>query len=210
MAIICPTITAEDPHIYREQIERVQPFAKRLHIDLMDGEFTSNKSIDLAQVWWPENMATDLHLMFKDPATRLKDIIRLKPELVIIQAESNADVPQFAAELSKHSIKCGLALLPETTVESVVFAFAEIQHVLVFSGNLGYQGGSEANLSLLQKVKDIKALNPSLEIAWDGGVNQQNAPSLANGGVDVLDVGGYIQFSKDPEAAYKLLTTAVN
>jgi ribulose-phosphate 3-epimerase len=210
MAVICPTITAENPHTYREQIERVQPFAKRLHIDLMDGVFTPNKSIDIAKLWWPENMIIDMHVMFKEPSKYLEDFLRLKPELVVIQAESDCDIPEIAAKLNKASIKCGVALLPETTVDSITFAFAEIQHILIFSGNLGYQGGSEADLQLLHKVKQIKQLNPSLEIAWDGGINDQNVRQLTDGGIDVLDVGGFIHNSQNPEEAYNTLTAAVN
>jgi ribulose-phosphate 3-epimerase len=210
MAIISPTITAENPHIYREQIELVQPFAKRLHIDLMDGVFTPNKSIDIAKLWWPENMIIDLHVMYKDPSSYLDEFLRLKPELVIVQAESDCDIPKFAAALNEALIKCGVALLPTTQVDSITYVFAEIQHVLIFSGNLGHQGGSNADLTLLDKVKHIKTLNPSLEVAWDGGVNDQNAKLLSDAGVDVLDVGGFIHTSQNPLAAYNTLTTAVN
>jgi ribulose-phosphate 3-epimerase len=210
MATISPTITAENTHIFREQIERVQSFAKRLHIDLMDGVFTKNKSVNLSEVWWPEQMAVDLHLMYQQPESYLLDILRLKPQLVIIQAESDCDIPRFSAELNKASRKCGIALLRDTNVESMSYTFAEIQHVLIFSGNLGYQGGSKVNLELLDKVTQVKSINPSLELAWDGGINDQNAKLIAQAGVDVLDVGGYIHSASDPRAAYNTLTAAVN
>ncbi len=57
MAVICPTVTAYDPHEYREQMERVEPFAKRIHIDLMDGHFAPTKSPGLKHVWWPDDAA---------------------------------------------------------------------------------------------------------------------------------------------------------
>ena len=63
MAVICPTVTAAEPHEYREQIERIAPFAHRIHIDLADGVFTPNKLIDLMQVWWPVGMVADIHRM---------------------------------------------------------------------------------------------------------------------------------------------------
>lgn len=210
MADIVPTITAENPHTYREQIERVQDFAKRLHIDLMDGIFTKNKSITLDQVWWPEDATADIHLMFQDPATELEKLINLKPNMVIVQAESDCDVPKFAADLREHGIKTGVAVLPETTIESINYMLPHVQQVLIFSGNLGHQGGSTANLALLEKVNQAKSAHKWLEeIAWDGGITDQNASELVAAGITVLNSGGFIQHAENTKAAYELLINKV-
>jgi pentose-5-phosphate-3-epimerase len=76
--------------------------------------------------------------------------------------------------------------------------------VLIFSGHLGYHGG-EADLGLLDKVAKVRAHHPEAEIAWDGGINDQNAAKLVAGGVNVLNVGGYIQNSSTPQEAYATL-----
>jgi pentose-5-phosphate-3-epimerase len=44
-----------------------------------------------------------------------------------------------------------------------------------------------------------------LEIGWDGGINDRNISQLVFGGVDVLNVGGYIQNANNPERAYNSL-----
>ena len=205
MKTIVPTITAEDPHTYRSQIERVQSIAIRLHIDLMDGIFTPNKSIDTSLVWWPEIVKADIHLMFQKPETELQTLIKLKPQMVIIPAESDCDIPSFSKKLNEVGIKCGVALLAETSVESVKGILDEIQHLLIFSGNLGHQGGSIADLKLLQKVEQAKTINPNLEIAWDGGVNESNITVIAQAGVDIINVGGFIHAAPDPVVAYNTL-----
>ena len=64
-------------------------------------------------------------------------------------------------------------------------------------------------MSLLDKVKLLRQLKPQLEIGWDGGINNTNARSLASGGVDVLNVGGFIQHAADPRLAYGMLARAV-
>lgn len=210
MIDICPTVTAENPHTYREQIERVQGFAKRLHIDLMDGEFTPNKSVSVNQVWWPDNITADIHLMYENPEAELSKLIELKPNMVIVHAESACDLPKFAADLREHGIKTGLAIFPETSVESVNYSLPHIQQLLIFSGNLGYQGGSTADLNLLKKVEEAKKLHPWLEeIAWDGGINDQNAKKLVAGGIQALNVGGYIQHNQKPEVAYQKLVASI-
>jgi ribulose-phosphate 3-epimerase len=110
----------------------------------------------------------------------------------------------FAAELHKHDIKTGLALLQDTPVEWAEQIMHSFDHVLIFSGHLGYHGGA-ADLKLLEKVHQIREHHPEVEIGWDGGINVDNAKQLLEAGVDVLNVGGFIQKSSDPESAYGTL-----
>lgn len=207
MSIICPTITAENPHVYREQIERVSSFAPRLHVDVMDGIFTPNKSVELSQLWWPEEKEIDIHLMYQSPDGVLDQIIELKPSLLIVHASVVKDVQSLSESLGRAGIKLGVALFPDDQVSNITESLPLLSHVLVFSGNLGYQGGSVADLGLLSKVEEIKKINPNIEIGWDGGVNDQNAFDIAEAGVDVINSGGYIHTALNPENAYKTLAT---
>jgi pentose-5-phosphate-3-epimerase len=139
--------------------------------------------------------------MYDEPMDYLDELIRLKPYMVIVHNEVEVHHMHFAAELHKHGIEVGLAVLKETPIEWAYQIMHSFDQVLVFSGKLGYHGG-EADLELLDKVKKIKQHHPEAEIAWDGGINDQNAVALVEGGVNVLNVGGYIQDSDDPKAAY--------
>ena len=100
--------------------------------------------------------------------------------------------------------------MPGTPVDKIKSALGNIDHVLVFSGNLGYQGGSEADVALLDKVKKLRELKPTLEIGWDGGVSDQNARQLAEGGVDVLNTGGFVHNAENPSDAYAKLKEVTN
>jgi ribulose-phosphate 3-epimerase len=208
MAVICPTVTAFDGSGYQTQIARLKPFAERVHIDMMDGEFAPTVSPPLKDIWWPHEWKVDLHLMYQRPMDHLEQIIRHKPELVIVHNEAHVHHMHFAAELHKAGIKVGLAILQETPIEWAYQIMHSFDHVLVFSGKLGHHGG-EADLGLIDKVKKIQEHHPEAEIGWDGGVNDYNAPLLDEAGVDVLNAGGFVQGAKDPEAAYKTLLESV-
>lgn len=205
MPIICPTVTAFDPHDYRTQMERLLPFAHRVHIDLMDGDFAPTKSPSLGQIWLPHELVCDLHIMYRHPMEYLEQIIKIKPNMVIVQAEAEVHHMHFAAELHKHDIETGLAILQDTPVSNIEQIMHSFDQILVFSGNLGYHGG-HADLGLLDKVRDIRLHHPEVEIAWDGGIEADNAKQLIDAGVDVLNVGGFIQKSDDPAGAFKSLT----
>lgn len=209
MAEVCPTILAGEPHEFREQIERVALFARRIQIDLMDGIFAPTKSVELEKVWWPQTIKADIHLMYQKPDEQLGLLVKLLPHMVIIHAEADVDHMHFAAELHRHGIKAGLAVLKETPIEWVDRLLPSFDHLLIFSGDLGRFGGN-ADLTLLSKAKYTAEHYADLEIGWDGGINDENIVTLARGGVDVLNVGGAIQKSSNPEEAYATLESLVS
>jgi len=209
MAIIAPTITAENQHQYREQVERVQDFAQRLHIDLMDGVFTPNKSVEASHAWLPEGIDCDIHVMHQNPESVLESLLNLKPKTIILQAEASIDFSNAASQIKNAGANFGVALLAETSVESAKKAIESADYVLIFSGNLGHQGGSTADMELLKKVVEVKAINPLAEIGWDGGVNAYNIKQIVEAGVDVINVGSAIHFARDPAKAYRDLQQAL-
>lgn len=206
---VCPTVTAENAHLYRTQIERVALFATRMHIDVSDGVLAPNKLLELDKVWWPGGVRADLHVMLENPFEHVQLYRALGPQLVIVHAEAQGDFIEFAELMHGHGIETGVALLQETAVETILPAIESIDHVLIFSGKLGYFGG-QADLDLLEKVQHLRQIKPTLEIGWDGGINDQNARALVEGGVDVLNVGGFIHRAPDAAKAYELLTTALS
>lgn len=204
MTTICPTVTADNPHTFREQMERVAAFATRVHIDVADGSLTPNRLLALNRVWWPGGVRADLHVMLQKPFEHIEIYKALGPQLVIVHAEAEGDFAAFAEAMHHHGIETGVALLAHTTADTIEPALRHIDHVLIFSGRLGQFGG-QVDLGLLEKVKLLRQLKPALEIGWDGGINDRNAGQLAAGGIDVLNVGGFIQRAAAPAAAYERL-----
>lgn len=205
MATIVPTVTAIDEHSYREQMNKIKSFAKHVHIDLMDGEFAPTTSPSLDHIWWPHEFErVDLHLMYQRPMEHLQQLIKLKPYMVIVHNEAELHHMHFCAELHKHGIHTGLAILQDTPAKYAEQIMHSFDHVLVFSGKLGYHGG-KADLHMLDKVRKIHKHHPEVEIGWDGGINQHNVRLIAAGGVEVLNVGGGVQKARDPKASYDTL-----
>lgn len=209
MIDICPTIDAEDVDSYRKQVERIVSFTHRLHIDLGDGTFTPNTLVPIDQVWWPGGVRADLHVMYKRPFEYLDSLIALGPQLIIVHAEAEGDFTGFVKLVHQHGIEAGVALLQQTPVEMIMPALELIDHVLVFSGNLGHQGGSKADLKLLEKVKAVKADRPNIEVGWDGGVDKHNIRQIVAAGVEVVNVGGFLQHADNAPMAYESLQVAI-
>ncbi len=209
MSVIAPTILCETEDDYKATVERLSPFAKRVHIDLTDGEFAPTFTVGVNQIWWPAEWQVDIHAMVAHPSQYVDALIQMKPATVIFHAEVSEDLLPTLQKLKAAGIRAGVGLLNPTVPSTVSELIEMADHVLVFSGNLGHYGGT-ASLMQLEKVRLIRTIHPEVEVGWDGGANLENAFSLTQGGVDVINCGGAINKATDPAAAYQQLVDEIN
>lgn len=209
MAQIVPAVTVETLDQYKAETERIGNFARRVHIDISDGEFAPTFLLSEANLYWPQTWEVDIHAMVARPSEHLPAIMQLKPSLVIFHAEVQEDLIGIFKTLKEAGIKAGVALL-KTTVPSTVQPIIEAaDHVMIFSGQLGYHGGA-ASMMQLEKIRLVKKIKPHVEIGWDGGVTLENAYTLTQGGVEVLNTGGTIANAENPEETYQALVKEIN
>lgn len=208
-SVIAPALLVETEEQYKASIDKMKPFAERVHIDISDGEFAPVFLVDSSKLWWPKEWTVDIHAMVMHPMEYVDRLIALKPNMIIFHTETGVNLIPIMEKIKKSGIKAGIALLKPTVPATVVDMIKAADHVLVFSGDLGYYGG-KASLMQLEKVRLIKAINPNVEIGWDGGVNIDNAFTLTQGGVNVLNVGGAINNAEDPDAVYATLVREIN
>lgn len=209
MSEIAPCITVETEEEFRASVERLTPFAERVHIDISDGEFSPVFMVGVNSLWWPKEWTVDVHAMVMRPAEYVDKLIALKPDLITFHVETGVNLVPIIQKIQNAGIKAGIALLKSTVPITVTDLINMVDHVLVFSGDLGHYGGT-ASLMQLEKVRLIKNINPNVEIGWDGGVNVDNAFTLTQGGVNVLNVGGALALADDPASVYDKLITEIN
>ncbi len=209
MSQIVPTMMAETPEQLQEATVKIQPFARRVHIDISDGEFAPTFLLNESQLTWPQGWEVDIHAMVSRPSEHIAQLVQLKPNLVILHAEAQEDIVPHLQALKQAGIRAGVALLKTTVPATVAGAIQEADHVMIFSGDLGKFGGT-ASMMQLEKIRLIKKIKPDVEIGWDGGVNIENAYTLTQGNVDVLNVGGAISNSENPAETYNELVKEIN
>lgn len=208
-AAIAPCVTVETTDQYKESMERIHAFANRVHIDISDGEFAPTFLLGPEQLWWQQGWHADIHVMVARPSEYVNQLIALKSDLIIFHAEVQEDLLPIIKKIQASGIKAGVALQRPTVPSQVAQYIEAADHVMIFSGDLGHYGGT-ASLMQLEKVRLIRAIKQDIEVGWDGGVSVENAFGLAQGGVDVLNVGGAIAKSNDPAATYQALVTEIN
>ena len=206
---IVPAILTDNKQDFRAQVERVNVFTRRVQIDVTDGVFTPTETLDITNVWWPKNWQADLHLMAQYPSQHLETILKLSPSLCILHAEASEDLTPVFQALKDADIKTGVALLPSTFPGSVQNYIDMVDHVLVFAGQLGIQGGP-ADMMQMEKIPIVRKMKPEVEIGWDGGANMANVRALAHADLDVINVGSAIARAENPAAAFQELVAEID
>ena len=183
---IVPAILTDNKQDYREQVERVNIFTRRVQIDVSDGQFAPGATLDVTNVWWPRNWEADLHMMVTKPSEHIDTILKLSPSLCIFHAEASEDLLPSFQTLKDAGIKVGVALLPSTFPGNVKHYIDAADHVLIFAGQIGVQG-APADMMQMEKIPLVRNMKPEVEIGWDGGANINNVRALAHADLDVIN-----------------------
>ena len=170
------------------------------HIDVMDGKFVSNNTVDKMQQYIDilsgiTNTPIEVHLMVKDVKKYIDIFIPNNPTKIIFHAKAlknSEEVFKMIEYIKDNNIQVGLALNPEDLIDSIKEFIPKIHQVLVMTVNPG-QGGQTLIPECIKKVKELKeyldSQNLETQIEVDGGVNLQNIKEIASSGVDIAVAG---------------------
>ena len=170
------------------------------HIDVMDGKFVSNNTVDKMQQYIDilsgiTNTPIEVHLMVKDVKKYIDIFIPNNPTKIIFHAKAlknSEEVFKMIDYIKDNNIQVGLALNPEDSIDSIKEFIPKIHQVLVMTVNPG-QGGQTLIPECIKKVQELKeyldSQNLETQIEVDGGVNLQNIKEIASSGVDIAVAG---------------------
>lgn len=170
------------------------------HIDVMDGKFVSNNTVDKMQQYIDilsgiTNTSIEVHLMVKDVKKYIDIFIPNNPTKIIFHAKAlknSEEVFKMIEYIKDNNIQVGLALNPEDSIDSIKEFIPKIHQVLVMTVNPG-KGGQTLIPECIKKVQELKeyldSQNLETQIEVDGGVNLQNIKEIASSGVDIAVAG---------------------
>jgi ribulose-phosphate 3-epimerase len=212
--IIAPSLLAADFKNLELEIKRVSKAgAKWLHLDVMDGHFVPNISfgpVVLASIANVSNLFLDVHLMITHPDKYADEFIKAGAQLITFHIEAlKADqVLKLIKHIKSNKVKVGLAIKPETKVETILPYLKLIDLVLVMSVEPGF-GGQKFMPLAVEKIKNLRAYikknKLKILIEVDGGINLETAKLCADAGVDVLVAGSFLFGAKDLSNKLKAL-----
>ena len=170
-----------------------------IHVDIMDGKFVSNKTMpfsEMKHIYKYTSKRLEVHLMVEDPSKYIPMYAELNTEFIVFHVEVDEDIVKDLELIKKYSIKCGLAISPDTKVKELIPYLPYLDEILVMSVYPG-KGGQEFIIDTEEKIKEIRTLidsyNLNILINVDGGVNSDTRKYLDN--CDIITSGNYITSS---------------
>ncbi len=185
---------------FKETIEKINNSkADFLHVDVMDGKFVENKNFDkeeLSNLLSISKKPLDIHLMVNDPINWISYLQNLNIDCLTIHQEVLKNNDGVIKLIKEKDIKVGLAINPETKIESFISYLEKIDRILVLSVNPG-KGGQQFLTSQVKKINKLKELQTKydFELEVDGGINDKTIKLIPN--IDIIVSGSYICNSDD-------------
>lgn len=200
---IIPALIAKTQEELDESVNKVKDYVKYLQLDVMDGQFVPNHSLDF-KFELPENSCIcEAHLMVAEPKEWIDKLWDIA-ELFLIHFESTDNIEEITDYVKQKGKKAGIVINPGTAVEEIEKYLDKIDQVLVMTVNPGAYG-SKFLPETLEKVKKLRELKPNLNIEVDGSINADTIKQAADAGANLFVSGSFIMKSEDPEKAVQTL-----
>ena len=207
MVEIVPAILTNDVADFRlkySQLLALGHHFSKIHIDFIDGEFLSEKTImpsDLKFLATPFHLMA--HFMTLHPENYFEDAKAIGFEWIIVHFEAFKTIDALLDCLDKAKnmkLKIGVCINPETPLHKIAKALPLVDLVQIMGVHPGAQGRVfEPNT--FEKIKELKSLRGNVIISVDGGIKLGIAGKCVRAGAYMIIIGSGILHATHPKEA---------
>ncbi|MDM7998670.1 MAG: ribulose-phosphate 3-epimerase [Dehalococcoidia bacterium] len=207
---VVPAILTDNPQALARMVRQAENFTDFVQIDIMDGRFVPSNSIvcnDIAVV--EPQLGWEAHLMVRQPEEHLHCFVMAGARKIVFHLEATSSPLRTVRLIRQLGAKVGLAVKPETPL-STTLSFADaVDSILFLTVHPGFYGAKFLP-EVLEKVAEMRARRPCVEIGVDGGIKEGNIAEVAALGLDHVCVGSAILMQPDPAEAFRRLQALVD
>lgn len=202
---VIPGILEQEWSAIEKKINLVKPFAKIIHIDLIDGIFAPNKTWMDPEPFrqYTNDSIFELHMMVDNPLQYIKPFAAAGFQRFIGHIEKMPDVEEFVAQ-AQLAGEVALGLDITTFPEEIKISLDDLDFLFMMTTKAGYSRQTFLP-EILEKVKAIREKDAFIPLEIDGGVNDTNVMLATAAGVNRFISTGFIFDSTEPEERYQTL-----
>jgi ribulose-phosphate 3-epimerase len=188
--LIIPAIIAKTQNELVEKILKVKDYVELIQLDLMDGKFVPNSSINFNFQLPPTNCHFEAHLMIENPEYWIEKNI-MKVDTILAHYESTNNPDSIIDLVKSKNKRVGFVLNPETSIQKIENYLDKIDQVLIMTVNPGFYG-SPFLPEMLNKISELRNMKPDLDIEVDGGITPTTVQDVHRAGANMFVSGSYI------------------
>ncbi len=169
-----------------------------IHMDIMDNKFVNNTGIDLNNIKIAKKYGfyVDTHLMVENPID--DEYVKKSIEYGTDSLTIHFEIKDFGNEIIKikkicdeNNVKLGVAINPDTKVESLVKYKNYFDKILVMSVYPGF-GGQHFIENTILKLEEARKVFKDKLIQVDGGIKFENFNKVCKTNLNSIVIGSYL------------------
>ena len=199
--LMCPSTMCMNFDNLKEDIRLLEEAGIDIfHNDVMDGSFVPNITLginDIKAIRRNTSKMIDAHLMIENPMNKVDWFIDAGVDLIYIHFESERYVAKTLAHIKERGVKAGIAINPDTSIETVREVLNLCDYVLFMTVNPGFSGQKliEFTIDKLQRLIALKE-QYGYKIVIDGACSPEVIKRLGDMGTDGFVLGTSALFGK--------------
>jgi ribulose-phosphate 3-epimerase len=205
--IVVPAVIAKNQDELEGIFGKIADHADVVQLDIMDGHFVPNRSLDF-DFRLPQGRYTfEAHLMVDDPDEWIQTF-GARMDTIIAHFESPHTSPQTLRSIKDIGKKAALALNPETEIDAVSAYLDDLDQILIMTVNPGFYG-SLFLPEVMGKISALRKMKPYLDIEVDGGITPETIEQVNRAGANLFVSGSYLvkadNLQKRIDILYKMI-----
>jgi ribulose-phosphate 3-epimerase len=203
MIELAPSILAADFTRLGQQVsDALACGMKRIHCDIMDGQFVPNISLGpmvvraIQPIVAKAGAIIETHLMIEQPERYIGDFVKAGANLVTVHVETCPHLQRTLHQIRELGAQVGVALNPATPLVMLEEILNDVDLVLVMTVNPGF-GGQEFIPESVDKIARLKkmlaarksASRNEIHIEVDGGIHLGTIATAEKAGATIAVAG---------------------
>lgn len=210
---IVPAILVNNVENFVQQVNKFAPYYQHFAIDIADGLFVPDKTINLSEIALNLSriesltaLTFDFDLMVKDLTAHLNELVELEKQMKINVIFTHS----FESFNPRPNL--GIAIDPPIPADTIIQAFElnTLPAIQIMSITPGAQGRAFIP-ETLQKIEQLRNAGYRNNIYLDGGINNETLHTIFQQQFqpDVLCIGSYLTQAENVDERVKQLNESV-